>query len=114
MSNALFSNDPVMLQAVRNRLKEGIHWLRHAFSDRSPEVKCIGSNPVETMRYVEADSKKRGLLNRQASKRLTLPKKWLDDSAWGKDDVHMGLWKDPETGEFLGIFIKLEPKKGHE
>lgn len=62
----------------------------------------IGAKPVRTLRYVDADKKERKVLNRQASRRVTLPKSWLDRDI---DGVDLHLMKDPKTDDVIGIYV---------
>ena len=65
-------------------------------------ITVIGAKPIKTIEYVEAGTKKRKLLHRQSSKRVTLP--W-----WKRECTHVLITKmeDPHTKEFTGIMIKL-------
>jgi len=67
------------------------------------EVLSIGAKPVKTIRFIEGDVKNRKLMERQGSKRVTLP--------WYKQNfTHVQVTKmvDPDTKEFAGIMIKFK------
>lgn len=87
------------------------------------EVDCqvIGNKPVKTMTYVEgAKPKRRVLQKRQGSFVVTVPKSWIQRKVvnpWkglDKTEVIIRQWRDPETGKFKGIIVKIAEKEAPE